>query len=123
MEGIFWCFSLIHCITLSVLVFNCSTNPSKAEEVWQAASADETVMQLSIMALVICSKSYQTMIANKNNISKTFRLYLIGYALRSIMKHYPNMKVMNRVIMKKMFCKQRISLWSVGCVIESLTCF
>ncbi|XP_078326818.1 uncharacterized protein LOC111123425 isoform X3 [Crassostrea virginica] len=34
-----------------VLVFNCSTNPSKAEEVWQAASADETVMQLSIMAL------------------------------------------------------------------------
>lgn len=46
-----------------VLVFNCSTNPSKAEEVWQAASADETVMQLSIMALVICSKSYQTILA------------------------------------------------------------
>ncbi|XP_061169585.1 uncharacterized protein LOC133178950 isoform X2 [Saccostrea echinata] len=34
-----------------VLVFNCTTNPSKAEEVWQAASVDEEVTQLAIMAL------------------------------------------------------------------------
>nr|XP_034302376.1 uncharacterized protein LOC105345155 isoform X10 [Crassostrea gigas] len=34
-----------------VLVFNCDTNPCKAEEVWQPASPDEEVTELSIMAL------------------------------------------------------------------------
>ncbi|XP_062602981.1 uncharacterized protein LOC134264735 isoform X3 [Saccostrea cucullata] len=34
-----------------VLVFDCTTNPSKAEEVWQAASVDEEVTQLAVMAL------------------------------------------------------------------------
>lgn len=37
---------------LAVLVFNCDTNPCKAEEVWQPASPDEEVTELSIMALV-----------------------------------------------------------------------
>lgn len=38
--------------SLVVLVFNCDTNPCKAEEVWQPASPDEEVTELSIMALV-----------------------------------------------------------------------
>lgn len=38
--------------SLAVLVFSCDTNPCKAEEVWQPASPDEEVTELSIMALV-----------------------------------------------------------------------
>lgn len=38
--------------SFAVLVFNCDTNPCKAEEVWQPASPDEEVTELSIMALV-----------------------------------------------------------------------
>ena len=55
------CFCFIHCVDkcafdhvddVSVLVFDCSSNPCKAEEIWRSSDKGELVMDLELMTVV-----------------------------------------------------------------------